>query len=77
MPFVYSIIWFISGSGSIIDTIKNSYLITYFRKITLLNSIFVFYTQQVRHPGILINSLEHLGYFYATRLRHLIPYLFM
>lgn len=63
MPFVYSIIWFINGSGSIIHTIKNLFLITYSGKITLLNSIFIFYTQKLRHPGILTNSLEPLGYF--------------
>jgi len=35
MPFVYSIIWFINGSGSIIDTIKNLFIIAYSGKITL------------------------------------------
>ena len=53
------------------------FLIAYSGKITLLKSIFVFYTQQIRHPGILINSLEPMGYFFGTGQRHLIPLLFV
>ena len=73
MPFVYSIIWFINRSGSIFDTIKNLFLIAYSGKITLFTGIFVFYTQQVRHPGILNNRREPLICFYGTGQRHVIP----
>jgi hypothetical protein len=43
MPFVYSIIWFIKGSGEFFNRIENPYLIVHLRKKPHLGHFKFFY----------------------------------